>query len=114
MNAFVSPLGDIMPRTQGMEMSFLLFWAGRVQLLNDKADGNLFQAFVVKKSNVLFRPGINITLRDIFVFIVTTPTKTCSTRWGTNLTITFRDSFHSCTKLKGSIGLILNVPFAFF
>lgn len=56
-------------------MPFLpLSWAARVKPLDNKADGNLcLDLWESKKSSVLFSPGLNTTLRDIFVFTAATP-----------------------------------------
>ena len=60
----------------------------RVKPLDNKADGNLLFGPLrvgVKKSNVLFRPGVNTTLRDIFVLTAATSPdphpRTCSPVW---------------------------------
>ena len=47
----------------------------RVKPLDNKANGNLLFGPLrvgVKKSNVLFRPGVNTTLRDIFLLTAAT------------------------------------------
>lgn len=61
-------------------MPFLLFsWAARVKLDN-KTDVNLCSGLWDggKKSNVLFRPGVNIIHRDFFALNAANPANTCS------------------------------------
>lgn len=104
---------------RGRGMPFLpLSWAARVKPLDNKADGNLCSdLWETKKSSVLFSPGLNTTLRDIFVFTAATPPrpqKNVQPDVETHLTTTYRDGFHSCTKPKGPTGLIVNPPSAFF
>ena len=78
--------GTSCPGTWGRGMPFLLLsWAARVKPLDNKADGNLCSGLWERKeSSVLFRPGLNTTLRDIFVFTAATPPppqKPCSSMW---------------------------------
>lgn len=96
-------------------MLFLLFfWVVRVKFLDNKVDGNFCLGFCRGKiSNVVFRFGVYIVFRDIFVFIVVIFVKFLGNVEIYGI-IVFRNFFYFCIKFKGYIGLVVNVFFVFF